>query len=295
MKSLTTLLSKEKLAKFEKIISFGIYYILPVIAIITLISAMTNTNNLWFSRQEWRWNLWRNLLAIILFVKPITFLAKKYLKNLEIINLAEFLTIIKNIPKAIKNNKDIINSDTIIKEILPFIGNSIYSASLYIMRLRRPLGVATFWLLLTHGFLWEIFWIRQGFGLFFNIRETVTRTGILGLIALAVWAITSNNYAILKLKKNWKKVQMIAYIAFFFGAIHTWNILLMIIYFVAKYIERKDSWQLSTRKDRWNKQITKIKTNRSLNNNIQKIKNNKYINSKIDKIKNNKKIKDIIG
>jgi len=56
MNKLTTLLSKASLAKIEKHCSLFIYYILPVIVIITLISAASTTGNVGFSRQEFRGN-----------------------------------------------------------------------------------------------------------------------------------------------------------------------------------------------------------------------------------------------
>jgi len=56
MNKLTTLLSKESLAKAEKHCSLFIYYILPAIVIITLISASSTTGNVGFLRQEIRGN-----------------------------------------------------------------------------------------------------------------------------------------------------------------------------------------------------------------------------------------------
>lgn len=57
MNKLTTLLSKVSLIKIEKYCSLFIYYILPIIVIITLISATQTTGNIGFSRQETRGNL----------------------------------------------------------------------------------------------------------------------------------------------------------------------------------------------------------------------------------------------
>lgn len=281
MNKLTTLLSKASLAKIEKHCSLFIYYILPVIVIITLISAASTTGNAGFSRQEFRGNRWWNLLFIVLFIKPITFLARKYL-NVQEISMEYFLSIIKELPKKIKNNPKEINSNAIPKHIIPFLKNGIYSISLYLMRLRRPLGIATFWLLFTHGMLWQIFRARQGFSLFFNIGDTAIVSGMVALLTLAIGAITSNNYAMQKLQKNWKKVQMIAYIAFFFAAIHTGNTFWLIVYFVAKYFERRDTGQLSIRKERGTKQ-----RNHAINHPWTKQQRNK--------IKNNKKIIDIIS
>lgn len=139
----------------------------------------------------------------------------------EKISLEYFVSTLKELPKKIQNNPKEVNSNAIPKYIIPFLKNSIYSISLYLMRFRRQLGISTFWLLLTHGMLWQIFRSRQGFSLFFNINDSTIISGIIGLLALIIVAITSNNYAMQKLQKNWKKIQMISYIAFFFAAIHT--------------------------------------------------------------------------
>lgn len=283
MNKLTTLLSKVSLAKVEKYITLFIYYILPVIVIITLISAMLTTSNVWFSRQEFRGNRWWNLLIIVLFIKPITFLGKKYFKA-ESITLEYFIQILKDLPKTIKNNQKNFDSQMIHSHIIPFIVNSFYSISLYLMRFRRPLGIATFWLLFTHGLLWQTFRIRQGFSFGFNIGETAILSGMITLLALVIGAITSNDYAMQKLQKNRKKVQMIAYIAFFFAAIHTGNIFWLIVYFVAKYFERRDTGMLKERKIWIIHQANTIKNNKRIQKQRNAIKNNKSITKIMDKI-----------
>lgn len=283
MNKLTTLLSKLSLAKVEKYITLFIYYILPVIVIITLISAMLTTSNVWFSRQEFRGNRWWNLLIIVLFIKPITFLGEKYFKA-ESITLKYFIQTLKDLPKAIKNNQKNFDSHMIHSHIIPFIVNSFYSISLYLMRLRRPLGIATFRFLLAHWFLWQIFRIRQWFSFWFNIWETAILSGMIALLALFIGAITSNNYAIQKLQKNRKKVQMIAYIAFFFAAIHTGNIFWLIVYFVAKYFERRDTGVLKERKIWIIQQSNTIKNNERIQKQRKTIKNQKLITKIINKI-----------
>lgn len=239
MKPLTTLLSKDNITKAEKKITFGIYYILPIITIITLIFAGTATSNIGFSRQESRWNIGFNLLMILLFIKPIFFLLRKYTQG-ESISLAHFFLTLKNIPANFKKNPTI-NNQRLKNNIFPFIINGVYSITSYLMRFRRQLWIATFWLLVTHGLLRMIFRSRQGLPFLFNIRQTTIFTGILGLIALTIGALTSNTYAVQKLKKNRKKVQNTVYLAFLFGAIHTGNIFWLIIYIILKYLELKDT------------------------------------------------------
>lgn len=283
MNKLTTLLSKESLSKVEKYVTLFIYYILPVIVLITLISAMANSNNVGFSRQEiWR-NLGRKLLSIVLFIKPITFLGKKYLKAEEI-SLEYVVLTLKDLPKTIKIHQKEITGEVLPKYIFPFIRDCIYSISLYLMKFRRQLGIASFWGVFTHGMLWEIFRVRQDFSLFFNIGNTAIWTGIIALIALLIGAWTSNNYAMQKLQKNRKKVQMIAYIAFFFGAIHTGNTFWLIIYFGVKYFERRDTGQLTIRKEWGKNQWNTIIFHPQVSKYIKIIKNNKKITQIVDKI-----------
>lgn len=276
MNKLTTLLSKASFEKIEKYITIFIYYILPTIVVITLISATTTKSNIGFSQQEFRGSRWRKLLTIVLFIKPITFLWKKYMKT-EKISIEYFISTLKKLPKTIKDNSKEINSNSIPKYVLPFLRDCIYSISLYLMKFRRQLGIATFWLLFTHWILWQIFRTRQWFSFWFNIWDTAILSGIVALLALAIGAITSNNYTMQKLQKNWKKIQMIVYIAFFFASIHTGNTFLLIIYFVAKYFERRDTGQLKIWKERWIKQREKIITNPYIIKFKKSIKNNNKI------------------
>ncbi len=272
----TPLLPKDIINKGEKYITLWIYYLLPIIIIVTLISATLTTNNIGFSWQEFRGNRGRKLLSIVLFIKPITFLGRKYL-NAEEISIKYFIQILKELPKKIKNNPEEINSNAFPKYIFPFLRDSIYSISLYLMKFRRQLGVAAFWFLLTHGMLWQIFRARQGFSLFFNIGNTAIWTWIIALIALLIGAGTSNSYAMKKLQKNRKNIQMVAYWAFFFGAIHTEKTFWLIVYFIVKYFERRDTGLLNLWKQRgiqqWKKIITHPQTIKLRNT----IKNNKKI------------------
>ncbi|HCB51701.1 TPA: hypothetical protein DEP21_03965 [Patescibacteria group bacterium] len=233
MNKLLDLFTREKLAKIEEGATLFIYYILPVIVLLTIIPAMVRTDNIGFLRQESRGNNGWTLLAIILFIKPIILLTRKYL-NAQLITMHDVILTIKDLPKTLKTTK--IDGQTIKTKTIPFLINCLYSISAYLMRFRRQLGVATFWSLFTHFLLWQIFRVRQGLGMFFDIQLA----GTIGLIAIAIGALTSNNYSMKKLQANRKKVQMVAYVAFFFGAIHTGNVFRLIVYAILKYIELRD-------------------------------------------------------
>ncbi len=77
---------------------------------------------------------------------------------------------------------------------------------------------------------------------------------------------------------------MIAYLAFFFGAIHTGNTFWLITYFVLKYFERRDTGQLHIWKERGLKQREKVVSNPHVAKLANSIKNNKKILEIRDKI-----------
>lgn len=67
-------------------------------------------------------------------------------------------------------------------------------------------------------------------------------TGIIATLALFVGAITSNTFAIKKLRSDWKPIQMIAaYTAFAFAAFHTGNTFALILFIVLKFLEAKET------------------------------------------------------
>lgn len=82
---------------------------------------------------------------------------------------------------------------------------------------RRQLGLLTFWLFLVHTlgiiYLYELFSIAK----YLQIYHIIALIAGLGLIILA---ITSNNYSVRKLQKNWKRLQYIVYPVLFGVLIH---------------------------------------------------------------------------
>lgn len=83
---------------------------------------------------------------------------------------------------------------------------------------RKELGLTTFWLFILHATgLWFLYDMAVADIL------VIPRLfwGIVASIALIIGAITSNKKSMVILKKNWKKVQMVAYIALFGTLFHT--------------------------------------------------------------------------
>jgi len=234
----TTPLSRiERRTKIEKIMTGLIYYGLPVIVAITLILSITSAQNLGIRSQWRRAENGMNLLIIVLFIKPIALLGKKY-AHAQIITRRQAINELRNVVHYSKESQRKSSLSTIVTVAI----DTIFSLSTYLMRFRRQLGVATFWFVLTHAALLQIFRIRQDLPLFFNIGENQIITGSIGLLGLLIAAITSNTFATKKLHKHWKTVQNITvYIAFAFGAFHTDNTLALIIFIILKYFEGKET------------------------------------------------------
>lgn len=89
---------------------------------------------------------------------------------------------------------------------------------------RKEVGIACAWLIILHSY-----------GIFANMGKNILTEifnpeywrpghplmwGILGFLAVILLLITSNNYSIKRLRKNWKRVQMLVYPLFFFTAVH---------------------------------------------------------------------------
>lgn len=91
-----------------------------------------------------------------------------------------------------------------------------------IVSLRRELGLLIFWLA-----FWHSIYLMFALNLFtFNGLIVLTdfrgylSWGAVAFIGMLIVGITSNKLSAIKLKRNWKKIQMISYPAFIFTAIH---------------------------------------------------------------------------
>lgn len=199
---------------------------------------MENSQNIAFRMQESRWGLGFFLLSLVLFIKPISILGKKY-ANARIITAAQGFEILKDIVHTHKRKPQLMIT---LKDLVGLAIDAVYSISLYLMRFRRQLGVAAFWTVLVHGGLWQVFRHRQEIPFADTIGENWVITGFVATIALLVGALTSNNMAMRQLKAKWKTIQSYAaYIAFGFAAVHTGNIFALIVYIFLKYYEAKET------------------------------------------------------
>lgn len=98
--------------------------------------------------------------------------------------------------------------------------------------LRRHLGVVTFVYVLFH---FTFYVLKEGdiqIALAQTVQKLYLILGLTGLIILFLLAMTSNNFAVRKLKGNWKKLHRLAYLVLPLATIH---------YFL---IEKKD-WRVT--------------------------------------------------
>jgi hypothetical protein len=85
MKTTTPLSRPKTLPQIEKYVTRFIYYGLPIIVVATLIYSVYSTQNLARKNQEFRGGLGFFLLSVVLFIKPISILGRKY-ANAKIIS-----------------------------------------------------------------------------------------------------------------------------------------------------------------------------------------------------------------
>lgn len=111
---------------------------------------------------------------------------------------------------------------------------------------RRELGVLAFWAAIFHSIT-----LMYYLGLF-SVNEALKYTsftsfalwGFLALIGMTILGLTSNKLSVMKLKKNWKKLQYLAYPTFLFVLVHVYlsykditYIIIGIIFILLKIIE----------------------------------------------------------
>jgi len=85
---------------------------------------------------------------------------------------------------------------------------------------RRQFGIASFWFFAFHAIgMWQIYNLNK-IGLFLNPKTNLLY-GALAAIGMIVLTLTSNTWAVKKLKKNWKRIQYIAYPTLLLAIYHT--------------------------------------------------------------------------
>lgn len=88
-----------------------------------------------------------------------------------------------------------------------------------LLKHRRLIGILAFFCL-GHGFLMVK---KRNFDAFDPKTYLIYFQGTITLIIFTLLAITSNNWSVKKLKKNWKKLHQLTYLATFLLTWHIWD------------------------------------------------------------------------
>ncbi|MDY7008854.1 MAG: ferric reductase-like transmembrane domain-containing protein [Cyanobacteriota bacterium] len=89
----------------------------------------------------------------------------------------------------------------------------------FLLKYRRQIGVIAFLFAFAHGIL---LLSKRNFDVFDFQTYSIYATGVVTLIVFALLAITSNDWSIKKMKKNWKKLHQLTYFAMF---ILVWHVI----------------------------------------------------------------------
>ncbi len=95
-----------------------------------------------------------------------------------------------------------------------------------VIRLRRMLGLFSFFYVVQHLLTWIVF--IHYFEVRFMIEDVVKRpfitVGMTAFLILLVLSLTSNRFAIRTLKKKWQTLHRLAYVAAVLGVVHFWQL-----------------------------------------------------------------------
>jgi sulfoxide reductase heme-binding subunit YedZ len=90
----------------------------------------------------------------------------------------------------------------------------------WLLKRRRMIGIIAYFLALSHAFLMVQ---KRNFD-FFDIQTFwIYIQGVSTFIIFTLLSITSNNWSIKKLKKNWKQLHKLTYVAMFILIWHIWD------------------------------------------------------------------------
>lgn len=116
--------------------------------------------------------------------------------------------------------------------------------ALKVLQLRRPLGVLIFWFALVHTAGWIYLLKLYSVNSYLGFSNHLFWAAI-AMIGMFILAITSNNISVRYFKRNWKKVQYLAYPVLFATLLHSSIIMqkmpkffvISIIYIILKVLE----------------------------------------------------------
>lgn len=184
--------------------------------------------------SQWCANFGLTLLRITLLVKPVLVILMKYteLKTLTFTWLRDYL-------KTVKWRS--------FKWLCFMLLSIVYFVAWWGMKRRRLLGITTFLAIFTHAGIYIAGWMGTEFTLWDQLQTRYLLMWYIGILALFLGYITSNNYSLKLFKKNRKLIQYSAYLALIFAILHLvvlnfgeyfGQLLLLLVYLVMKLIEK---------------------------------------------------------
>lgn len=94
-------------------------------------------------------------------------------------------------------------------------------AGLNLLKFRRALGVTTFFLVLAHLLVWLVLDVQILSQIWADIlKRPYITVGMAGFVLMVPLAITSNNWSVRRLGKQWNKLHKLTYVAAALGALH---------------------------------------------------------------------------
>lgn len=90
----------------------------------------------------------------------------------------------------------------------------------WLLKHRRLIGIASFLLALGHGYLLII---KRDFDFFDPSTYWIYIQGVLTFIVFVLLAVTSNDWSVKRLKKNWRRLHSLTYLAMFLLTWHVWD------------------------------------------------------------------------
>ena len=89
-----------------------------------------------------------------------------------------------------------------------------------LLKQRRLIGIISFGFAVGHGYLL----VRQRSFDFFDLKTSwIYIQGVVLFTIFAILTVTSNDWSVKKLKKNWKKIHQLTYVAIFLLTWHVWD------------------------------------------------------------------------
>jgi methionine sulfoxide reductase heme-binding subunit len=90
----------------------------------------------------------------------------------------------------------------------------------WLLKNRRLIGITAFVLALWHGYLLAQ---KRDFDFLDFESYVIYVQGVSTFIILTLLAVTSNDWSVKRLKKNWKRLQRLTYVAMFLLTWHVWD------------------------------------------------------------------------